>query len=278
VPADVRDFEQVEEVADRAVDRFGRIDTWINNAAVALWASAEATTPEEYRRVIEVNLLGQIYGALAALPHLKREGRGALIHVTSVEALRTLPLHAAYGASKHGVLGFLDALRTELKHDGIPISVTNVLPATINTPLFSKARTKIGVQPKGIPPVYHTRVAVDAILHAAEHPRRDIFAGGAGRSLAMLQNLSPRLLDAALARWGYGPQHSNRPKSVTAPDNLFEPVAGYDRIEGDYSDESRRSIYTWLTTRPMGFRFSVRGAVLSGLALGIWMLLWRRER
>src|SRR5215203_627771 len=154
VVADTSDFEQVKAVAERAVEEYGRLDTWVHLAAVGLFATFEETTPEEFARVVDVNLMGQVYGGMAALPHLKREGRGALIHVSSVEAKRSLPFHSAYGASKHGIDGFLEALRVELKHEGWPIGVTQLLPATINTPFFDKARTKLGVKPVAPPPIY----------------------------------------------------------------------------------------------------------------------------
>jgi NAD(P)-dependent dehydrogenase (short-subunit alcohol dehydrogenase family)/hemerythrin superfamily protein len=147
IVADVSVFDQVKAVADKAVQLYGRLDTWVHAAAVNLYTTFEQTTPEEFQRVVEVNLMGQVYGAMAALPHLKREGRGALIHVSSVEARRAFPYHSAYAASKHGIDGFLESLRVELLHEHIPISVTNVMPASINTPLFNKSRSKIGVKP-----------------------------------------------------------------------------------------------------------------------------------
>src|ERR687894_1432376 len=140
VVADTSEFEQVKAVADRAVEEHGRLDTWVHLAGVGLFATFEQTTPEEFARVIDVNLMGQVYGAMAALPHIKREGRGALIHISSVEAKRSFPLHSAYGASKHGIDGFLKALRLELKHERWLISVSQVMPATINTPFFDKGR------------------------------------------------------------------------------------------------------------------------------------------
>src|SRR3954451_7960333 len=124
VPADVTNAEAVAHVAERAVAEYGRLDTWAHVAAVGLWASFDDTTMEEFQRVIDVNLMGQVHGAKAALPHLRREGRGALVHVSSLEARRAFPLHTAYGASKHAIDGFLEALRVELRHDGIPIAVT----------------------------------------------------------------------------------------------------------------------------------------------------------
>jgi NAD(P)-dependent dehydrogenase (short-subunit alcohol dehydrogenase family) len=135
----VPEFEQVKAVADRAVEEYGRLDTWVHLAAVLLVASFENTTPEEFARLIDVNLMGQVYGAMAALPHIKREGGGALIHVSSMGAKRSIPLQSAYCASKHGIDGFLEALRVELKHEGWPISVTQMMPGTINTPFFDKA-------------------------------------------------------------------------------------------------------------------------------------------
>lgn len=128
VAAEVTNFEQVRGVADRAVSEFGRLDTWVHCAAVSLYARFEETEPEEFRRIIDVNLNGQAFGAMAALPHIRREGRGALIHISSVEARRALPFQAAYAASKHGVKAFLDALRMELREENLPISVTNVMP------------------------------------------------------------------------------------------------------------------------------------------------------
>src|SRR5215212_8631165 len=86
VPADTSQFEQVKAVAERAVEEYGRLDTWVHLAAVGLFATFEETTPEEFGRVIDVTLLVKVYGAMAGLPHLKREGRGAVIHISSVEA------------------------------------------------------------------------------------------------------------------------------------------------------------------------------------------------
>ena len=114
--ADAADFSQVKNVADSTIEKFGRLDTWVHSAGTFIFAKVEQTEPEEYKRLIEVNLLGQIYGAKAALPYLKKSG-GALIHISSVEAWRTVPFQSAYGASKHGIGGFVQALRAELAHD-----------------------------------------------------------------------------------------------------------------------------------------------------------------
>lgn len=270
VAADVTDFAQVKAVADRAAAEYGRLDTWVHCAAVSLYATFEETTPEEFARLIEVNLVGQAYGAMAALPHLKREGRGALIHISSVEAKRSFPLQSAYSSSKHGIIGFLDALRMELMREGIPISVTNVMPAGINTPFFNKARTKMGVKPMPAPPIYHPQVVAEVILHAAEHPTRDITAGGASKMMIALQKMSPALLDAIFSRAGFPAQQTKEHKEEDAPDNLYHPIQGFDKVGGDFTNQSKpKSISNWLETHPQAQR-AIQAAAVTGVAL--WLL------
>ena len=231
VTADAADPDQVRSVADRAVERFGRIDTWAHVAGVGEFARFEDHTPEEFRRVVEVDLLGAVYGAMAALPHLRREGRGAYVVVSSELARRALPLTSAYCAAKHGVHGFVEALRVELRHERVPISVTEVLPGTIATPFFEHARTRLGVRPSGPPPVYVPERVAAAILRAAERPTRDTVVGGAAQLQLALQRLSPRLMDV-LVRAAIPFERSKEPKGPDGGDALDRPVEGDDRERG----------------------------------------------
>lgn len=273
VVADVSDFDQVKALADRAVEVYGRIDTWVHLAAVAVWASFEQTSPAEFKRIIDVNLTGQAYGAMAALPHLRRAGGGALIHVSSGEGKLSLPLQSAYTASKHGVVGFVDALRMELRHESVPISVTNVMPSSINTPFFSKAGTKLGVKPGPLPPVYQPHVVADAILFAAEHAIREMIVGGAAQAGILAQRVSPRLVDAFLQRTAFGLQRTSEIKGEEVRHNLFAPVAGYDRVEGDLGAEARSwSLQTMVMTHPR-VRNALTGAALALVGLTLWALL-----
>lgn len=151
IRADVLDFQQVKAIADKAIEQYGRLDTWVHCAAVALYAAFEQTTPEEFKRVIDVNLMGQVYGAMVALPHLRRSGGGALIHISSVLGKRSFPLQSAYCAAKHGINGFLESLRVELMHEGVPISVTEIQPTSINTPFLPKQGRKSGLNRWALP-------------------------------------------------------------------------------------------------------------------------------
>lgn len=250
VVADVSDFEQVKAIADKAVSHYGRLDTWVHAAATAVFATFDNITPEEFKRVIDVSLMGQVYGAMAALPHLKNEGRGALIHVSSMEGVRSLPYQSPYSSAKHGVEGFLEALRVELRHEKIPISVTSIKPSVINTPFYNKGRTKLGVKPTGIPPYYDPSLVADAILYAAENPTRDFIVGDVGKVLDILQRLSPSLVDNILLLIGFQFQKTNEPKSQDEPDNLFAPIQGYDRVEGDFGNLEIPAFTDWLDRNP----------------------------
>jgi NAD(P)-dependent dehydrogenase (short-subunit alcohol dehydrogenase family) len=267
IVADVAEFEQVKAIADKTVATYGRLDTWVHAPATNVFATFEHLTPEEFKRVIDVSLMGQVYGAMAALPHLKREGRGALIHVSSMEGRRSLPFQSAYSCAKHGVEGFIEALRVELMHEKIPVSVTSIKPAVINTPFYNKSKTKIGVKPTGIPPYYQPNLVAEAILYCAENPTRDFIVGDVGRVLDVLQRLSPELVDSLLLALGFPLQKTDEPKSEDDPNNLYGPTPEYDRIEGDFGHLVIPSFTDPLERNPVLKWGAIAGAVLGATAL-----------
>ena len=251
IPADVAEFEQVKSIVDKTIARYGRLDTWVHAAGTGIIAPFEQVTPEEFKRVIDVNLMGSVYGAMVAMPHLRETGRGAFIAVSSVEARRSMPLQSAYSASKHGMEGFLDSLRSELKQEGFPISITNILPSVINTPFYNKARTKLGVMPTGIPPYYQPSLVAEAILHAAENPTRDMIVGDVGRVIDLLQKLVPDLTDTLVGAIAVPGQRTERIKATDDPNNLFEPIEGYDTTTGDFTDKTIPSFLDWFDFHPV---------------------------
>jgi NAD(P)-dependent dehydrogenase (short-subunit alcohol dehydrogenase family) len=237
--ADAADPEQVRAVADGAVAQFGRLDTWAHVAGVAEHARFEDMPLEDFRRVIEVDLLGPVHAAKAALPQLRRDGGGAFVVVSSMIAKRSFPLLSSYSAAKHGVNGFLESLRVELQHDGVPVAVTEIQPAVIDTPFFEHARTRLGVRPSAPPPVYPPEKVADAILRAAEHPKREVVVGGAGVAQLLTQRLSPRIMDAFSRVAMFRLQRSRDPKSPDDTDGLYRPVEGDDRRRGPVSNLRR---------------------------------------
>ncbi len=245
VVTDVAEWEQVDQLAREAVNRFGRIDTWVNVAAIAGYGTVEQMSIEEIERQIQVILMSQIYGVKAALPYMKRERRGTIVNVGSVLGVRSVPLQAAYCAAKGGIKGFTESLRLELEYEEAGINVTLILPSSVNTPLFSHARSRLGVKPKPIPPVYEPRVVAEAILFAAEHPRREIVVGGGGKMLTVMERLSPSLLDRLmLARdQSFRQQMTDRPDD--GEDNFFGSMDESGSVTGEFGRRSRStSLYT----------------------------------
>jgi NAD(P)-dependent dehydrogenase (short-subunit alcohol dehydrogenase family) len=269
VVTDVSDFSQVAALASAAVERFRRIDTWVNNAAVSTYGTVEQMEPEELHRVIEVNLMGQIYGMKAALPHLATSG-GSIINVSSALAERSVPLQAAYCAAKHGIVAFGEALRLELKSEKSPVKVIDVLPSSINTPLFRHARSKMGVKPKPVGRIYEPSVVAEAIVAAAFHPVRRVYAGVVGRMLDISQRVSPRLTDWYLS----GPGDAIAGQRTDVPDegvdNLFTPSTGRGSTTGDFGERSKStSVYTrTLAPHPSVGRVAIAAGV-AGAALAL---------
>lgn len=233
VKTDVSDFEQVKSLADAAKEHFNRIDIWVNNAAVSIYGAVSQLTAEEVNRVVDVNLKGQIYGAQAALRIFEEQHYGNLLHVASALGKGSTPLQSAYTATKHGIVGFASCLREELMAQGKKdIDVSVIMPAAMDTPLFTHAKSKLGVKPYPIPPVYHPRVTVEKILACAMNPRPEVSAGGFGNVMMWAYRLTPLLLERYQGRWGVRSQLTHEPKAMEGHDNLFAPMAGTYTVRG----------------------------------------------
>ena len=268
VTADVADWGQVEGAAKEVLQRFGRIDGWVNNAGVSVYAEFEALEPEEMRRVVEVNLLGQMYGTKAALEAMRQHGEGVIVNVSSALARRSVPLQSAYCASKHGVTGFTESLRMELQERHPGILVAEVLPSSIDTPLFTHARSKVGYKPMPIPPIYDPVVVAEAIVKALEEPQREIFAGGSGKLLEVGQRLSPGLVDAYLQSGQRGVKQQLTDRADDAVDNLFEPSRGRGAMTGDWGSKAKHaSVYTQAMEYHPWRKVALAGAAIGAAAL-----------
>ncbi len=266
VSGDVADWPTVERAAAEAVERFGRIDTWVNNAAVSVYATIEQLTVEEFRRVTEVNYLGQVHGVKAALPHLRAAGGGTIINVGSALSERAVPLQAAYCAAKHAIKGFTEALHIELQRGESGVDVVLIEPSSMNTPLFDHARSKMGVRPVPIPPIYEPRVTAKAILHAAEHPVPVIATGGASKLFSVMERISPRLVDWWQLRGDSGVRDQRGDELDQGQDNLDHPAPGDRQVSGRFGADSKASsIYTDLFE--LHPRRKTAAALVAGAAL-----------
>jgi NAD(P)-dependent dehydrogenase (short-subunit alcohol dehydrogenase family) len=224
VPCDVSDADAVEGAAARAESELGPIDVWINNAMVSVFSPIKEMEPREFQRVTEVTYLGYVYGTLAALKRMLPRDRGTIVQVGSALAYRSIPLQSAYCAAKHAVVGFTDALRCELIHDGRRVHVTVVHMPAVNTPQFAWVKSRLPNKPQPVPPIYQPEVAADAIFFASERRRREIWVGGPTVKAIVADKVVPGLLDRFLARNGYDSQQTEESVGPNRRDNLWRPV------------------------------------------------------
>ena len=269
--ADVSDPGQVEQIALTAHRDFGRIDTWVNNAAVAVYGRIMQVSLDDMRRQFDVIYWGQVHGSRTAVAHLQQNG-GALINVASALSDRAIPLQGNYCAAKHALKAFTDALRLELAEGDAPISVTLVKPGSIDTPLFDKSKTYLGVEPRPVPPVYAPEIAAQAIIYCAQHPVRDIVISGMGKLLSISNNF-PKLADRYMEKTTFRAQQTDIPVA-SRPDNVFGPVAydGGERGRNWTGRTKSTSLYTAAALHPQ------RTAMLVALGLGGLALAWSTRR
>jgi short-subunit dehydrogenase len=272
VPTDVSDWAQVSHLAKETVMNFGRIDTWVNDAGVSMYGTIEETSVEEIEQVIQVTLMGVFYGVKAAVPYMRANGGGTIINIGSALSERAIPLQGPYSAAKHGVKGLTESLRMELQHTGANIDVTLIMPASINTPFFSNARSKMQVKPQPMPPVYEPEIVAEAILYAAQYPQRDIYAGGASKLLALMERINPKLTDWYMLQNGRMFKQQKTDQPYEGRDNLFEPVTGKGAVHGEFGHMAMPdSLYTRYFELYTGWKAFLLPIVLAGAALSYLM-------
>jgi len=238
VVADVADPQAMDRVGEVAIREFGGFDTWVNNAGVSVYGKLTEMPLEDKRRLFDTNFWGVVHGCRTAVRYLRGRG-GAVINIGSILSDRAIPLQGIYAASKQAVQGYTDALRMELEHDEVPISVTLVKPSGINTPYVEHARNYMDEAPALPPPVYAPEVAAEAILRCAEKRIREVTVGGGGRMMAVIGMVAPRTSDMFMERTMFEQQKTDTRLPHT-DDSLFAP--GQDgRANGPYEGRVMQS-------------------------------------
>ena len=264
VVADVADDVQVQRLADRAVQRFGGIDVWVNNAGVYAAAAFEDMPPDVFRRLMEVNFFGVVNGARVALPHLKRR-HGVLINTASVDSAATFPYFSAYVASKWAVRGFSSSLRQELRDEDV--DVCTILPASIDTPLFQHAANYMGRKMKALNPTYDAEQVAQAMVRCAERGGpREVIVGWAGKVMALQYTLMPGLAERAYKKLAEIDHFEPDTPARATDGNVLRPMPEGVSISGGWKDANGHGL--------PGAALAAAAAV--GVPLVGWLLVRRR--
>ena len=265
--ADVADEEALRRAAQTARQRFGGIDTWVNNAGTSIYGRIMDVPTEDLRRLFETNVWGVVYGSRIAVENLRERG-GALINVGSEVSDAAVPLQGMYSASKHAVKGFTDALRIEVEADKLPISITLIKPTAIHTPFPENAKNYLPYEPQLPQPLYAPDLVAEAILHCAENPTRDFFVGGMAKVHSSMALNTPRLHGMMQGSMIDTMQNSGEPASANRSDGLYRTNShlaergAQDRFVLEHSAYQQAKLHPVLTATI---------AVAGGVALAAWL-------
>lgn len=265
IECDVSRSEQIEALAMRALEHYGGIDTWVNNAGLSIFGRLDEVPIDDQRALFDVNFWGTVAGSLTAARVMAENG-GVIINVGSVVSDRAVPLQGAYCASKHAVKAFTDALRMEVDEAGLPIAISLVKPASIDTPFFEHARNYMEAEPQAAPPVYAASEVARAIVRCAERPVRDLPVGGASRALGLGGYLAPRLTDLYMEKTMFSGQQRREPRARPESGNLEVPQPPH-REAGDYQGHVMKSSAYTRTVMSDAARFAP--LVAAGVALAL---------
>lgn len=242
LPVDVAEAKDVFAAADRVIAEWGKIDVWINAAMATIFAPLSDIKPEEFRRVTDVTYLGQVYGTMAALGHMRRSNQGTIVQVGSALSYRAIPLQSAYCGAKFAIRGFTNALRSELKHDKSRIRLTMVQLPAVNTPQFDWARSRLPKRLQPVPPIFQPAAIAREIFRAARQAPRELWIGRSALKAIIGTMLLPGSGDRILAHEGYDGQMTGELASPDRPDNLFQPIAGDAGARGRFSNRSSSEV------------------------------------
>ena len=226
VRADVADQSQVDHLIETAFEKFGRVDTLVNNAGVALAAKFETQTLEDFRRLMDVNFWGAVYACRAVVPRMKTQsGGGVIINISSILGKRGMPFETAYCASKFALAGFSESLRVELMTESI--DVVSVFPGAVETEIFESAANHTGLEMPTFLPKFPAKEMARLIVRAARYPQPEIVMALDALAINAANKLVPSIVDMALG-WTVPfmdgirrASKSNNPEKTGG--NLYEP-------------------------------------------------------
>ena len=279
--ADVAIETDVGRIALVAEREFGGFDSWVNNAAAATYGSLEQVTLEDHRRIFDVNYYGLLMGSLVAARHLRSRGGGAIINLGSVLSDRAMIYQGPYSAAKAAVQAATDALRMELERDRSGISVTLIKPSAINTPYPEHARNYMVEPPRLPPPLYDPKLVAEAIIFACEHPRRQLYIGGAGYLISLAGRFAGRATDVAMETSGVGAQQKpGDPGDAAKRDNLYRSRRDEAVNGGQKVSVRRTSLLLTAQIRPLALPLMALKAcvdVAEGLFRGLQRVSHRKS-
>lgn len=273
LPTDTADCEAVMAARDKVMEAWGGIDVWVNCAMATLVGPIHELEVKDFKRVVEVTLLGYVHGTKAALDVMRPKDHGAIIQVGSALAYRAIPLQSAYCACKFAIRGFTDSLRAELLHEKSNITVSMLQMPGMNTIQFDWAKNLFKHKYQSVGSVFDPDVCAEAAWRAVKKAPRELWVGGSAIQSIVGEMVFPPLLDRIVAKQGYNQQISDVPEIPGRANNLHEPVKADVGARGRFSDKAKPKALTLNSTHirvaaGIGLGAALAAAMATGFALG----------
>jgi short-subunit dehydrogenase len=200
VTMDVTVEADVDRLVSRAAEAFGRLDIMVCNAGFGYYGSVENTPPDVMRRMMNVNFMGTFYGARAALPVFRAQGRGHLVLVSSVAGKRGIPAMSGYCATKAAQAGFSESLRAEFAGSDIHVSI--VFPISTETEFREAMERDYQHSVSGLGPRQTVDDVARAVIDCLRRPKPEVYPYLRARVLPILTALAPKFADGLVRKYG----------------------------------------------------------------------------
>lgn len=249
VAGDISNKDDIMKIRDKTLEAFGRIDTWVNNAGVAIYGSLFDYDLEEEKKLFDINFWGTRMASSVAVEEMSKAG-GVLINIGSELSEMAPPVLGIYSASKHAVKAFTDSLRIEIREKNLPVHVTLIRPTSIATPMPVHGSKRLSEGDPSLPsPLYHPDVVASMILRCAVEPKRDVFVGVQARLSSISTNLFPEMTDLIARLRAPAISQGIKTPHKEENENLNHASRDEGKITADYGRRIlKRSLYSDITT------------------------------
>jgi short-subunit dehydrogenase len=231
VTTDVSSLEDMKRLAMATVARFGKIDVWINNAAVGAIGRFDQIPIEDHARITDVNVKSVLYGTHIAMSHFLTQGYGTIVNIGSVESEIPLAYQASYAASKAAVLSLGRAINEEIRLNNLPVQVATVMPWATDTPFFTHVANYSGGTPR-MAALDDPQKVVDAIVWIALHPQEELAVGWKAKGAVFSHHIFPDLTERISGNISHTKQIETAPPAPPTKGSLYTPMQAGTGVDG----------------------------------------------